>query len=191
MVKSICAVPNPDACLKRSFLFSLQTFSTTGGIQKMTRTLGTFFISYCQNRKTGIFNLFSLYDSRYDLMSQYLPAKNYIGFDNRRVKFGLKSIKIATQSDIVILSHINLSLIGIVIKLINPKCSLADCPWNRSMAATELILKRSFLKTYCDKIICVSNFTKTQMINRHQADPGKCVVLNNAVDPFMKLPDNI
>lgn len=41
----------------------------------------------------------------------------------------------------------------------------------------------------CDKIICVSSFTRKQMISNHQSDPNKCVVLNNVIDPFIKLPD--
>ncbi|HTD41196.1 MAG TPA: hypothetical protein VK671_11285, partial [Mucilaginibacter sp.] len=67
---------------KNIFLFSLQTFSTTGGIQKMTRTLA-HSLYHISKQESWNFNLFSLYDSRYDLMSQYLPSGNYRGFGNR------------------------------------------------------------------------------------------------------------
>jgi len=173
---------------KNIYLFSLQTFSTTGGIQKMTRTLAhaLFHIS-----KTGNWNfrLFSLYDTRYDLMSQYLPSANYTGFNNNRISLGLTSIKEASRSDIVILNHINLSLIGIVIKLFNPKCRVWLIAHGIEVWRPLSAIKRIFLKKSCDKIICVSNFTRKQMIIRHQSDPDKCVVLNNAIDPFIKLPD--
>lgn len=173
---------------KNIYLFSLQTFSTTGGIQKMTRTLAhsLFHISVTENWN---FRLFSLYDTRYDLMSQYLPSENYTGFNKSRIALGLTSIKKASRSDLVILNHINFSPIGIVIKLFNPKCQVWLIVHGIEVWRPLSFIKRSFLKRFCGKIICVSNFTRQQMITLHSADPNKCVVLNNAVDPFIKLPD--
>src|SRR4051812_11957447 len=87
-------------CMPKNItLFSLQTFSTTGGIQKMTRTLAhsLFHISKQENWN---FKLFSLYDSRYDLMSQYLPAEKYTGFGNHRLGLGLRSMREASHTDI-------------------------------------------------------------------------------------------
>jgi glycosyltransferase involved in cell wall biosynthesis len=174
---------------KNITLFSLQTFSTTGGIQKMTRTLAHSLFHISEEGNWN-FKLFSLYDSRYDLMSQYLPAGKYTGFGDRRIRLGLKSIKEAPHADIVILNHINFSLIGIAIKLINPKCSVWLIAHGIEVWRPLSFIKRTFLKRYCDKIICVSGFTKTQMVLRHNSDPDKCVVLNNVVDPFIKLPDS-
>lgn len=154
----------------------------------MTRTLAysLFHISKAENWD---FRLFSLYDSRYDLMSQYLPSENYTGFNNSRIGLGLTSIKKASHFDVVILNHINFSLIGIVIKLFNPKCRIWLIAHGIEVWRPLSFIKKKFLTRYCDKIICVSNFTRKQMIVRHQSDPDKCVVLNNAVDPFIKLPD--
>jgi phosphatidylinositol alpha-1,6-mannosyltransferase len=173
---------------KNIYLFSLQTFRTTGGIQKMTRTLAhaLFHISKAENWS---FRLFSLYDTRYDLMSRYLPPENYTGFNNSRITLGLTSIKKAPNADVVILSHINFSPIGIIIKLFNPKCRIWLIAHGIEVWRPINIIKRVFLNRYCDKIICVSDFTRKQMIARHQSDPDKCVILNNAVDAFIKLPD--
>jgi phosphatidylinositol alpha-1,6-mannosyltransferase len=173
---------------KKIILFTLQTFSTTGGIQKMTRTLA-YSLFNISEQKGWNFRLFSLYDSRYDLMDRYLPAKNYKGFGNHRIELGLKTIDVADSADIVILSHINLSLIGITIKLTNPKCQLWLVAHGIEVWRPVNFIKRAFLKRYCDKIICVSAFTKNQMTRWHGSDPDKCVVLNNAVDPFIKLPE--
>jgi len=173
---------------KKIILFTLQTFSTTGGIQKMTRTLA-YSLFNISEQKGWNFRLFSLYDSRYDLMDRYLPAKNYKGFGNHRIGLGLKTIDAANSADIVILSHINLSLIGITIKLTNPRCQLWLVAHGIEVWRPLNFIKRAFLKRYCDKIVCVSAFTKNQMIRWHGSDPDKCVVLNNAVDPFIKLPE--
>lgn len=173
---------------KHIYLFSLQTFSSTGGIQKMTRTLA-HALFHISKTEPWDFKLFSLYDTRYDLMTQYLPSENYTGFNNNRLRLGLTSIKEASHSDIVILNHINFSLIGIVVKLFNPKCQMWLIAHGIEVWRPVNIIKRIFLNRYCDKIICVSGFTRNQMIARHHSDPTKCVVLNNVVDPFIKLPD--
>ncbi|MDB5150547.1 MAG: glycosyltransferase family 4 protein [Mucilaginibacter sp.] len=154
----------------------------------MTRTLAhsLFHIARLENWN---FKLFSLYDSRYDLMDRYLPAENYTGFGNHRTMLALKTISATIDTDIVILSHVNLSLIGITIKLINPKCQVWLIAHGIEVWRPVNFIKRMFLKRYCDKIICVSKFTSKQMVHWHHSDPNKCMVLNNAVDPFIKLPE--
>src|ERR1035437_2033513 len=96
---------------KKVILFSLQTFSTTGGIQKMTRTLAHSLYLLSQRNKWD-FKLWSAYDSNKDLMDQYLSPQNFRGFATNRVSFVLKAISAANNPDIIIISHINLAIIG-------------------------------------------------------------------------------
>ncbi len=152
----------------------------------MTRTLShsLYLLSQCENWD---FRLWSAYDSNKDLMPQYLPAANFRGFNINRAIFVLKAIFTTTRPDVIIISHINLAIIGVLIKKLNPKCQVWLIAhgvevWRPLSSVKNLFLRR------CDKIICVSNFTKQQMILRHKTDPAICAVLNNAVDPFMKLP---
>jgi len=173
---------------KKIILLTLQTFSTTGGIQKMTRTLG-HSLSNIAKKRGWDFKLWSLYDSRYDLMRQYLPPEDYIGFGNQRMRLGLKTLHSASRADVIILSHINLSLIGLIVKLLKPNCRVWLVAHGIEVWRPVSLVRKIFLRRFCDKIICVSSFTKKQMIYWHQSDPDKCVVLNNAVDPFIKLPD--
>lgn len=173
---------------KKIILFTLQTFRTTGGIQKMTRTL-THSLYHISKLENWNFKLFSLHDSRYDLIDRYLPAENFTGFGNRRIMLGLKTISTTVDTDIAILSHVNLALIGIVIKLINPKCQLWLIAHGIEVWRPLNFIKRIFLKRFCYKIVCVSKFTSRQMIHWHHSDPSKCVILNNAIDPFKKLPE--
>jgi len=171
---------------KKILLFTLQTFSTTGGIQKMTRTLGHSLYQIAKNNNWS-FKLFSAYDTDSDLMPKYLPAENFKGFNTKRSTFAIKAVKEGISSDVVILSHINLSLVGLVIKIINPKCRVWLIAHGIEVWRPLSIWKKALLKR-CDKIICVSNFTKQQMINWHKVDATSCTVLNNAIDPFMELP---
>jgi phosphatidylinositol alpha-1,6-mannosyltransferase len=171
---------------KKIYLFSLQTFSTTGGIQKMTRTLAHALDQLAlQNNWT--FNLWSAYDKNEDLMPQYLPASNFKGFSTRRILFFFNAVKTALKTDIIIISHVNMAIIGLAIKIINPKCKVWLIAHGIEVWRSLSFIKKRFLKK-CDKIICVSNFTKQEMIRWHQINANTCEVLNNAIDPFMQLP---
>jgi len=172
---------------KNVILFTLQTFSTTGGIQKMTRTLG-HSLHRAAAKNDWNFELWSAYDKQDDLMEQYLPAVNFKGFGVHRVNFVLKTFSNSAKPDVAILSHINLAIIGLFIKLVNPKCRLWLVAHGIEVWRPLSFFKRLMLKR-CDSVICVSNYTKQQMISRHNLNADKCIVLNNAIDPFMRLPD--
>ncbi|TWI99267.1 glycosyltransferase involved in cell wall biosynthesis [Mucilaginibacter frigoritolerans] len=171
---------------KKVVLFSLQTFSSMGGIQKMTRTL-SHALNVLAKRNNWSFELWSVYDSNNDVITDYLPAENFKGFKKKRTLCTLKTILAAPKLDIVILSHVNLAVLGILVKMINPKCEIWLIAhgievWRPLSKTKNLFLKR------CDKIISVSEFTRQQMILRHPVNEEKCFVLNNAIDPFLKLP---
>jgi phosphatidylinositol alpha-1,6-mannosyltransferase len=171
---------------KKVILFTLQTFSTTGGIQKMTRTLGHSLYQLAQTNNSS-FELWSAYDNQHDLMPQYLPPAAFKGFGVNRISFVWKAISKLVKPDVIILSHINLSIIGLTVKWVNPNCQVWLVAhgievWRPLSYVKQYLLKR------CDKLICVSNFTREQMIIRHNVNPEICNVLNNAIDPFMKLP---
>jgi len=151
----------------------------------MTRTLAHSLNQLAERNKWS-FNLWSLYDSNEHLMPQYLPAENFKGFDHNLRKFIIQTI-FAKKPDIIILSHINLAVIGLLVKTIHPKCKIWLIGHGIEVWRPLSKPKKKLLK-YCDKVICVSHFTREQMISRHHTDPEKCKVLNNAVDPFMKLP---
>lgn len=172
---------------KNVILFTLQTFSATGGIQKMTRTLG-HSLHRAALKNNWNFELWSAYDKQDDLMAQYLPSTNFKGFGVNRAGFVLETIGHSTKPHVAILSHINLAIIGLLIKLINPKCRLWLVAHGIEVWRPLSFFKRIMLKR-CDSVICVSNYTKQQMIGRHNLDAGKCIVLNNAIDPFMRLPN--
>ena len=152
----------------------------------MSRTLA-HSLHLLAKRNKWDFNLWSVYDANSDLMPQYLPSENFKGFGTRRIAFVLKSIVNSAQPDIVILTHINLAVIGLLIKMINPDCKVWLVAHGIEVWRPQSVFKNMFLKR-CDKVICVSNFTKQQMISRHHINPDKCTVLNNAIDPFMRMP---
>lgn len=167
-------------------LFSLHTFSATGGIQKMTRTLA-YCIQHIAARYDIDFKLWSAYDRDEDIMLKYLPPSKFKGFGGNRVKFTIEALRLGRQCDTLILNHINMAAVGLAIKLFNPKCRVMFIAHGIEVWRPISFIKKIFLKR-CDNIICVSEFTRTELMRWHNVNPGKCIVLNNAIDPFMKLP---
>jgi phosphatidylinositol alpha-1,6-mannosyltransferase len=173
---------------KKIVLLTLQTFSATGGIQKMARTLAHSLHYICKKSNWG-FSLLSLYDADNDLAGQYIPAQNFKGFNKNRGKFILNTLFSVGKNDTLVLSHINFAVIGVLVKLLHPKCNV----WLIAHGIEvwrPLNFQKKLLLNYCDKILCVSDYTKQQMVIRHNTDAGKCFILNNALDPFIAPPVN-
>lgn len=154
----------------------------------MSRTLA-HSLYLLSEKNNWEFEFWSAYDYNEELMTRYLPAKNFRGFGINRYDFVFKAIANARKQDIIILSHINMAIVGILIKTINPKCKVWLIAHGIEIWKPLSIIKSLFLKI-CDKILCVSNFTKQKMIDVHNIKPEICSVLNNAIDPFMQLPNN-
>ncbi|RFZ95311.1 glycosyltransferase family 1 protein [Mucilaginibacter conchicola] len=171
---------------KKIVLFSLQTFSNTGGIQKMTRTLAHSLHNICSNQHWD-FKLISLYDKDTDLMPRYLPQANFKGFGRNKIGFILQNVFKADKPDVIILSHINLALVGLLIKLLSPKTKIWLIAHGIEVWCPLSFNKRKLLNS-CDKVLCVSRFTLEQMKAFHHLPAEKCEVLNNVLDPFMPLP---
>lgn len=103
--------------------------------------------------------------------------------------FTLKSIMNGMNTDLVLLSHVNLSVIGHAIRLLNPGCKIWLVAHGIEVWQPLKGWKKRIWDT-ADRFICVSQFTKSKVIDLHGAKPSQCVVLNNALDPFMKPPEN-
>ncbi len=152
----------------------------------MSRTLA-HALTEVAKRNNWTFKLWSVYDHNSDVMPQYISPANFKGFGFKRPRFAFKSLALAHTSDVVILSHINMAVVGLAIKLINPRCSVWLIAHGIEVWRPLSKVKKFFIEK-CDKIICVSNFTKQEMIRWHHTNGNKCIVLNNAVDAFMVLP---
>lgn len=171
---------------KKMILFSLQTFSTTGGVQKMTRTL-SYSLQQLSLKEGWDFELWSLHDSDSDLMRAYIRPEDFKGFSHQRAGFFIKSLKAARQADVVIVSHIHLALLGLLAKLLHPSGRVWLIAHGIEVWRPLTVIRKAFMKC-CDRVICVSSFTRQEVIRWHGSDPDQCLVLNNALDPLMPLP---
>lgn len=172
--------------LKDALFLTLKTFSHTGGIEKVNRILmkaGTDI----QSENLIRFYAKSLYDNVPD--EKYITKRRFEGCEGYLIPFIFKSVKKGIKCDVVMFSHINLALVGLLIKFFNPKTKLLLQAHGIEVWGKQSFLKRSFLNQ-TDVILPVSEFTKNNLINEHGIEPAKCQVFHNSLDPFFKVHPN-
>lgn len=171
---------------KNIVFLTLQTFAAPGGIQRVNRVLSYALESLGKKNNWDI-AMQACYDHKDQLIPGYLSASRYWAFQGNKVRFMVSSCIRAAKSDLVILSHIHLFSIVPIIRMINPGCRIwliahGIEAWRPSGSRTRRIWKR------IDKTICVSTYTRETILSRHQLEDSKCIVLNNALDPFLRIP---
>ncbi len=169
---------------------TLKIFSSTGGIERVCRIAGKAMYENC-TRYNQRLKIYSMHDSQVSAMDNlYFPTEIFTGFNVNKWRFMRKALIQGRTSKVIILSHVNLLLVGWLIKKIKPSIKIVLIAhgieiWDR-MSKT----KRKMLSC-CDEIISVSEYTRSKLIDVQQADPVKCTVLNNCLDPFLTLPKNV
>lgn len=169
---------------KRKFLFlTLNVFSATGGIEKVCKIVAKAIeeISISNNQTCVVY---AMHDSINSFDSRYLHPSNYKAFNKKKAIFSFQALKQGINTDIIILSHINLLLLGWLIKLINPKKKLYLFAHGIEVWGILPSWKKSMINK-CDSVLCVSSYTKKIMVGLHKISETKCKVLNNCIDPYL------
>ena len=117
----------------------------------------------------------------------YFPQTKYTGFKNKKVQFVLRSFLQGLRSDIILLSHINLLLPGIFIKLFKPGAKLVIIAHGIEVWRPVAAWKRK-LFSRVDLFLPVSHYTKDKMIELYGLPENKFQVVNNCLDPFLERP---
>lgn len=169
---------------KRKLLFlTLNTFSTTGGIEKVCRVAGSAFSQLCEEQGYT-FELYAMNDRPEDLLPAYLPAASFVPFGGRRARFVRRAVAAGIQSEVVVLSHINLLVVGGLIKLLSPKTTVYLIAHGIEVWRPLPRWKRLLLAKM-DRILPVSQYTCAVMQRLHQLPPERFTVVNNCLDPFL------
>jgi glycosyltransferase involved in cell wall biosynthesis len=172
--------------LKVNTLFlTLRTFSATGGIEKVCKVAGKAL--YEQSIYTNIHTkVYSMYDHGADADgNDYFPAEMFTGFAKKKLSFILSAVLLGRKNSIVLLSHVNLLLVGWLIKLISPTTKLVLMVhgievWSRLKWHQRIMLRS------CNRILSVSHFTADKMVAIQGVKPSMIHVLNNCLDPFLQ-----
>lgn len=128
----------------------------------------------------------SPYDSLPDEL--YIKSKYFTGFNNNLVKYLSGTLKSAFSSDVFIIGHINLAILGVLAKILRPKLQLIVIAhgidvWYELSYIKKLLLKKA------DIILSVSSFTKQKLKDVHGISGKKIKLFPNTIDPFFCFPD--
>ncbi|RYD97573.1 MAG: glycosyltransferase family 1 protein [Sphingobacteriales bacterium] len=165
---------------------TLNVFSATGGIEKVSRLAGKALHELC-SEEGGSLQVFSMYDGKSEDCGAYFPATAFRGFEGRRMAFVVRSLQEGRKADLVILSHVNLLSVGYAIKRLSPATRLVLLAHGIEVWQPFPAWKRHMLQG-CDSILPVSRFTRDKMKQLYGLENSKLRVVNNCLDPQLPPP---
>jgi glycosyltransferase involved in cell wall biosynthesis len=169
--------------MKPSVLFlTLETFSRTGGIQRVCRSLAKAL-----QQVSAKMMLYSVCDADEDLLEQYLDKFRFKGFRRNRLAFCYQTVRVADRYHTIVLAHINLLPIAYMIKLLYPSKQIILIAHGIEVWKRLGIVERYFLNRHTE-IWAVSAFTRSRILGKNKLDPGQIKVLHNCLDPYFAIP---
>lgn len=129
-----------------------------------------------------------MYGNRYTAAGNvYFPQTKYTGFNSNKVRFVVSSFLEGRRSDIVLMSHVNLLLPAVLIKMFKPTVKLVLITHGIEVWRPFAAWKRRMLAKV-DLFLPVSHFTKDKMKQLYGLPETKFCVMNNCLDPFLEKP---
>ena len=98
---------------------TLRVFSATGGIEKVGRVVCKALTDLTAGNQLSRVAVYSMYDEIGEVNEKYIAPDKFKGFGQRKFQFVQAAVKKGCTSKVVILSHINLLMIGYLIKSIS------------------------------------------------------------------------
>ena len=163
---------------------TLRVFSATGGIEKVGRVVCKALTDLTAGDSLSSLAVYSMYDETNEANAKYISPVIFKGFGQRKLQFVNAAVKKGCTAKVVLLSHINLLMIGYVIKLFCPRIKLILIAHGIEVWEPLKGFKKHMLHK-CDKIVCVSEFTRQKMQDLFNLPVEKLVVLNNCLDPYL------
>lgn len=161
---------------------TLYTFSLTGGIEKVCRSLAKVLTDL-----GGSFRLFAMHDGGNDLDPRYLDGSRYRAFSGKKIVFACAAIIAGIKSKTVILSHVNLLIFAKIIKTLAPGTRIIMYAHGIEVWGKLSSWKRKFLQDKVE-IWAVSKYTATKLSALHQIAHNRVTIVNNGLDPFFDIP---
>ncbi|RYZ36991.1 MAG: glycosyltransferase family 1 protein [Sphingobacteriales bacterium] len=168
---------------KKLLFLTLNTFSSTGGIETVCRVAGKALQETVEAEGVEYLH-FALNDKPGDLMTHYVSLSTFRPFSGSKTRYAAQAIATGRGCDVVILSHINLLVIGWMIKFLSPKTKVFLLAHGIEVWVPLPSWKKRMLGKL-DRILPVSEFTKEKMKTLYGLDEDRLAVLNNCLDPFL------
>ena len=166
---------------------TLRVFSATGGIERVCRIAGKALYELGL-QYGGLVNVFAMHGEPGDgNANNYFPQLLFTSFEGDRVRYVRKALAEGRRTNVVLMSHINLLVVGYFIKFFRPSVKLVLLAHGIEVWKPLPGWKKRMLRK-CDLILPVSHFTKDKMKALYGLPDKKFSVLNNCLDPFLELP---
>lgn len=171
----------------RVLFLTLRVFSATGGIERVCRIAGKamYELGLQYGGRIRIHAIYSKQDKVTN--NPYFPSLLAKTFRGRKINYVLNSIRHGLHSRKVVLSHVNLLLVGYLIKRLKPSVKLVLIAHGIEVWKRFPGWKRKMLNQV-DLFLPVSHYTSTTMQQLNDLPAEKFRVLNNCLDPFLEQP---
>lgn len=171
--------------MKKVLFLYLKAFSFTGGIEKFNcsflKALHELSVEGYVDASAN-----SMYDT--EVNEQYFAKKRFKGFGGSRLFFVLHTIYHALKNDVLILGHINLAVVGILVKKLKPNIQLVLVAHGIEVWETQTGFKQQLLHQ-ADMILAVSSFTKAKITEHNpMVKDERIKVFPNTIDSYFDLP---
>lgn len=174
---------NPSGIL----FLTLRTFSAEGGIERVCRLTGKVLNELSMEQSLEEVQILSMYDPSPTSTNPYFPSSLHKGFNQQRTSFVLAAIKAAKTKRVVILSHVNLLIVGSLIQFFSPSAKVILVAHGIEVWKPLPFWKKKLLQQFT-QVIAVSKFTKDKIIASQQVSPRNITVINNCLDPYLPPP---
>ncbi|HKB89096.1 MAG TPA: glycosyltransferase family 4 protein [Opitutaceae bacterium] len=170
----------------KSLLLCPELFAADGGIARILRLYLKALADLDEPR--GDTRLIVLNDSTItaDQLNRYALPSKVVSCGRNKLKFLLATLRHAAGIDRIVCGHLHLLPIALLAKTINPKLDYYLVAhgievWRPYSLVEKMALQRA------KKILCVSEYTRKEMLSNLSLDPRKLVVVPNALDPYFSI----
>ena len=170
-----------------NFLFvTLNSFSATGGIEKVCQSLSMVLHKYALSHEMNM-RMVSMYDTPEQMKkNKYLPSAHCKGFSGKRLSFAISTFRFGINARFLILSHLNLLPIAWLVKLFSPKTKIILLAHGIEIWLIPPGIKKRMIGMV-DNMVCVSRYTAQKAMSVFNIPEHKISVINNALDPFLEI----
>lgn len=158
---------------------ALTIFSLKGGIEQVSKN---WIYSLSKLSSISRLTVSVLYDTKAD--TKYIDEQNYKSFSGNKLWFIIKTLFNGINSDLNIFSHIHLSGVALLIKILKPKSKVIFQAHGIEVWRNLSYIQKKAL-ALSNQIICVSHYTKSQLLANNPKLSNKVIVLNNSLDPYL------
>ncbi len=167
---------------------TLNTFSFTGGIEKVCRAFTRALYELEEKREIHA-EIYSLHDLPHDRDSRYVPKGSFKGFSGKASKFMLAVLKAILETDTIVISHINLLFVAMAVKRLKPSLRIIMFAHGIEVWRPIPGWKKRFLQKDAE-VWAVSHFTAQKLVELYGIPPQNIHILPNCLDPFLEIPEN-